>query len=138
MNFIEWKWSYGENFERSKRVYRNSHNNNNTNEQPPINMEAIKENAAYLQSLNIEENWNSQSDPYSENQFMSQQNSLDFSTFKNSNKREDSYNRMAEREMMSTTGMNPFLDNNNYVKDVVARDLFLKPLSTTTEKEINS
>ena len=136
MNLIEWKWTYGENFERSKRVYRNNHNIN-TNEQH-INMEVIKENSAYLQSLNIEENWNSQSDSYFDNQFISQQNSLDNSTFKNSNKREDSYNRMAEREMMSTTGMNPFLDNNNYVKDVVARDLFLKPLSTTTEKEINS
>jgi hypothetical protein len=36
--------------------------------------------------------------------------------------------------MISQIGQNPFLDGNDYVKNVVARDLFLKPINTTQDR----
>jgi hypothetical protein len=36
---------------------------------------------------------------------------------------------------MSQIGQNPFLDGNDYVKNVVARDLFLKPMNTNGDRE---
>ena len=53
------------------------------------------------------------------------------------NKREDTYNRMAEREMVGQIGMNPFM-NRNYLEDVMVQENFLKPVSTSLEKENNA
>ena len=39
---------------------------------------------------------------------------------------------MADREMISQRGVNPFLQT-SYVNDVVARDMFLKPINTTVD-----
>jgi hypothetical protein len=50
------------------------------------------------------------------------------------NKREETYNKMATREMVGQIGMNPF-SNNNYLTDVITQDNYLKPVSTTFEKE---
>ena len=81
------------------------------------------ENLAYLQSLSNSETDGWETDSFLENQF------------KPINKREDTYNKMAEREMVSQIGHNPFLDGNDYVKNVVARDLFLKPINTNADRE---
>ena len=51
-------------------------------------------------------------------------------------KREDTDKRMAERQMFSQKSLNPYLTNNDYVNDIVVSNNFLKPVSTTTEKEI--
>ena len=48
------------------------------------------------------------------------------------NKRESSYNKMAEREMMGSLAKNPFMDNNTYARDICIQDDFLKPINTTT------
>lgn len=49
------------------------------------------------------------------------------STFlKPSNKREDTYNKMADREMMRQVGMNPYL-NNSYIDGITIRDTYLMP-----------
>jgi hypothetical protein len=45
---------------------------------------------------------------------------------KPSNKREDTYNKMASREMMRQVGMNPYL-NNSYVDGITIRDTYLMP-----------
>jgi len=37
--------------------------------------------------------------------------------------------------MVSQIGHNPFLDANDYVNNVVARDLFLKPINTNADRE---
>ena len=50
------------------------------------------------------------------------------------NKREDTYNRMAEREMVGQIGMNPFMQR-NYLEDVIVQENFLKPVSTSLERE---
>ena len=48
-------------------------------------------------------------------------------------RREDLNEKMADRELVSQRGENPFLQT-NYVNDVVARDAFLKPQNTTFER----
>jgi hypothetical protein len=55
----------------------------------------------------------------------------DFQT-DNSNRREDLDNKMADRELVLQRGANPFLQQSSYINDVVARDMFLKPVNTTT------
>lgn len=45
---------------------------------------------------------------------------------KSRNKREDTYNKMADREMMRQVGMNPYL-NNSYVDGITIRDTYLMP-----------
>lgn len=45
---------------------------------------------------------------------------------KPSNKREDTYNKMADREMMRQVGMNPYL-NNSYIDGITIRDTYLMP-----------
>lgn len=49
-------------------------------------------------------------------------------------KREDIDSKLADREMMSQRGYNPFFTQTSYVNDVVTRDIFLKPLNTTHER----
>jgi hypothetical protein len=51
-------------------------------------------------------------------------------------KREDTDKRMAERQMFSQKSLNPYLTNNDYVNDIVVSNNFLKPVSTTMEKEM--
>ena len=52
---------------------------------------------------------------------------------KDSNKREDTYTKMAEREMIRQVGTNPFL-NNNYVDGITIRDTVLMPYHESKPK----
>ena len=65
--------------------------------------------------------------------------SIDGSVFidKPLNKREDNYNKMSEREMFGQINQNPFLVQNNYLDDLMNQEKFLKPMSTSSEKEKN-
>jgi hypothetical protein len=109
---MEWKWSNGTIVARSPRIHAIP---DVTQPQPP-EMHVPKEildNEAYLQSLNCDYE----------------------STFRENNKREESYNKMAEREMIAQIGQNPFFtnnttDNDEYVNNVTIQDKFLKPVST--------
>jgi hypothetical protein len=109
---MEWKWSNGTIAERSPRI---SAKHDNTRPPPP-EMHVPKEildNEAYLQSLDCDYE----------------------SMFRENNKREESYNKMAEREMIAQIGQNPFFtnnitDNDEYVNNVSIQDKFLKPVST--------
>jgi hypothetical protein len=51
----------------------------------------------------------------------------------NETRREDLDTKISEREMIGQRGFNPFLQT-SYVNDVVARDMFLKPVNTTFER----
>ena len=48
-------------------------------------------------------------------------------------RREDLDTKIADREMIAQRGVNPFLQT-SYVNDIVARDMFLKPINTTFER----
>lgn len=68
-----------------------------------------------------------------------QQSLNGFDTIASRNKREELDNKISDRELLFQRGTNPFLQNTNYVDDVVARDHYLKPQNTTSEKlEINT
>lgn len=43
------------------------------------------------------------------------------------NRREDTYIRMAGREMFNKINQNPFLLGNDYVSDIINQDQYLKP-----------
>uniref|UniRef100_A0A6C0E744 Uncharacterized protein n=1 Tax=viral metagenome TaxID=1070528 RepID=A0A6C0E744_9ZZZZ len=142
-NLIFWKWSIGdgEHMERSLRKYTkiyteldNEISDNAQKQIQPVTDEDI-ENMAYTQSIQCDSiNWSDTNDIM----FLEHQCKL-----ASNNKREESYNKMAEREMVSQIGLNPFLhknvesqNNDTYIQDVVNRDLFMKPANTNIEKPI--
>ena len=142
-NLIFWKWSIGngEHMERSLRKNAKVHSefNNENNDETPRQTQQVTdehiENMAYTQSMQCDStNWSDSNDiMFIEHQFKLASN----------NKREESYNKMAEREMVSQIGLNPFLHQNaeaqiqnSYIQDVINRDLFMKPVNTNVEKPI--
>jgi hypothetical protein len=83
--------------------------------------------SAYSSSLNYDENtWD----------ILNQ--SLVNKDFRQTNKREETDKKLADRELVQQCGFNPFLENGNYVDDIAVRDKFLKPINTTTDKITNN
>lgn len=125
---MEWKWSKGESYSQSKRKAKNEY-------LYPVEDEIDKayefsketEQSAYTSSLNYDENtWD----------ILNQ--SIYNQGFRQSNKREELHDKIANRELVQQIGYNPFLSNqnpNNYVEDISIRDQFLKPINTSDEKE---
>lgn len=110
---MEWKWTKGEPYERSKRqkqtcAIENDEFSNTMND------------TAYSSSLNHDENtWD-----------LLNQSSTD-AEFKIDNKREEMDTKMSNRDQIQQIGNNPFLGQNNYVEDISISDKFLKPINTT-------
>jgi hypothetical protein len=110
---MEWKWTKGEPYERSRRL---KHVQELENKQFSKEMD----DSAYTSSLNHDENtWD-----------LLNQTAAN-SGFKVSNKREEIDSKMAGRDMLQQIGFNPFLGENNYINDISVRDQFLKPVNTT-------
>ena len=132
---MEWKWNDGTRIEKSPRIVSKRENESEVNLNEPsiedfsttVNVyhspdlssvpkaSVLNENQAYLQSLEIDQQFR-----------------------ESSTKREESWEKMASRDMMGQMGQNPFFyqegQQNNYVNDIAVRDQYLKPVSTTTEK----
>ena len=127
---MEWKWSKGEIYEKSKRNINNQNNLKNNDEINEINeLECLKEQekSAYSSSLNYDENtWD----------ILNQEVALN--GFKISNKREEIDTKMADRDMIQQIGNNPFLSETNYVNDISIRDQFLKPINTAGDRVKNN
>ena len=110
---MEWKWTKGEPYERSRRL---KHLQELENKQFSKDMDT----SAYTSSLNYDENtW----------EILNQ--TIANSGFKVSNKREELDTKIADRDMVQQIGFNPFLGDTSYVNDVSIRDQFLKPINTT-------
>jgi hypothetical protein len=110
---MEWKWTKGEPYERSRRL-------KHVVELESKEFSKEMEESAYTSSLNHDENtWD-----------LLNQNAAN-SGFKVSNKREEIGSKMANRDMLQQIGFNPFLGENNYISDISVRDQFLKPVNTT-------
>jgi hypothetical protein len=110
---MEWKWTKGEPYERSRRL---KHVQELENKEFSTKMET----SAYTSSLNHDENtWD----------ILNQ--SLADSGFKTSSKREELDTKIADRGLTQQIGFNPFLGENSYINDVGIRDQFLKPVNTT-------
>ena len=107
---MEWKWTKGEPYERSKHVeeYENT------------KFSKEMESSAYTTSLNHDENtWD----------ILNQSQAV--SGFKVSNKREELDSKISDRCLVQQIGFNPFLGETNYADDISIRDQFLKPINTT-------
>jgi hypothetical protein len=110
---MEWKWSNGKPYERSRRL---KHLEELENKEFTKDIES----AAYTTSLHHDENtW----------EILNQ--SLNQSGFKASNKREELDSKISDRDLVQQIGYNPFLSETNYLNDVTIRDKFLKPINTT-------
>lgn len=118
---MEWKWTKGEPYERSRRIFKESEQIDNEKFNKEI------EKSAYSTSLNHDEyTWD-----------ILNQNSSG-NGFKVSNKREDLDLKIADRELVQQIGGNPFLSDTNYVDDIAIRDNFLKPVNTTQGRTKNT
>ena len=123
---MEWKWTKGEPYERSRRI-NNSNNNkvsltSNSDENSFLYSEKTNEDLALSYSLNHDENtW----------EILNQ----NCSGFRPENKRADTDKRLAERQMIAQVNMNPYLVNNNYINDIETHDNFMKPQSTNLDRE---
>ena len=116
---MEWKWTKGEPYERSRRIFKNENYENGGNGENRENDEKFSkdiETSAYSSALNHDENtWDM----------------LNQDHMKDINKREDLDFKIADRGPVQQIGNNPFLGQNNYVEDIATRDKFLKPVNTT-------
>ena len=114
---MEWKWTLGEPYERSRRQIK-------TNDKPDPVVNVGRD--AYSSALNHDENtWD----------ILNQSSANE--EFKVSSKREELDTKIADRDMLKQIGYNPFLGENSYVENVAVRDQFLKPQNTSTEKKNN-
>lgn len=103
VTWVEWKWTHGEKYEKSAR--RTSHNQQ---AQSQSQLQHQSEQIAFQQALLSENDiWSLEEQQI----FVKEQE-------KPYNKREDTYNKMAEREMVGQIGMNPFMQR-NYLEDVM-------------------
>ena len=120
---MEWKWSNGIPYKKSKRPNKNDLIEENIEQQDEDEIFSKKiEESAYSSSLNHDENtWDI----------------LNQGFLKQSNKREALDNKIADRELVQQKGFNPFLSESNYVQDISNSDMYLKPVNTTLEREKN-
>ena len=110
---MEWKWTKGEPYERSRRLKK-------VQELENKQFSKDMDSSAYTSSLNYDENtWD----------ILNQ--SLSGGGFKVSNKREELDTKIANRELVQQIGFNPFLGENSYADDIAIRDQYLKPQNTT-------
>ena len=118
---VEWKWTKGEPYERSRRIFKEQ----TEKDSDKFNKEI--EQSAYSSALNHDENtWDILNQTLSGN------------GFKVSNKREEIDTKMADRDMIQQIGNNPFLTETNYVNDISIRDQFLKPINTAGDRVKNN
>ena len=122
---MEWKWSNGIPYKKSKRVTKNdTEEEEQMVDQDEMFSRKIEE-SAYSTSLNHDENtWDIL------NQGL-------YNGFTQSNKREALDDKIANRELVQQKGFNPFLNDSNYVQDISNSDMYLKPINTTLEREKN-
>ena len=117
-----WKWSTGEPYYKSARPEKE--------ENPSLDYDS--QTNAINQSLGDDTFFNQDSE------LMDITNSM-FSRNQNPSgtRREDIDTKMSDRKMIAQRGVNPFLQT-SYVNDIVARDMFLKPINTTQGRTKNT
>jgi hypothetical protein len=127
----EWKWSNGDVYEKSPRVFK-------ANMQGSGETEVIK-TQDYYNNIVVDNRGGALQQSLEMFDSISSLGNEQAPTFLYApvelNKRESSYNKIADRDMFMQVGANPFLQNSNYVNDILVQDRFLKPVSTSMEKE---
>lgn len=123
LTYKEWKWSTGEPYYKSARTERNNKNEIRTDLNYDTRINAINQSLDDDPFLN-----NSDSDLISITNSVFSRNQNPSGT-----RREDIDFKMSDRELIAQRGVNPYLQT-SYVNDVVAQDMFLKPINTTFER----
>ena len=122
-DWIEWKWTQGEPYQKSARkIIKKQQQQFETQ----INYD---DNPQQTSNIALQQALLSENDVWS-----LEEQQVFVNPDKPMNKRENTYNKMAEREMMGQIGMNPFMQR-NYLEDVMVQENFLKPISTSLERE---
>ena len=116
---MEWKWSNGIPYKKSKRVNKN---------------DIIEQDQDEIFSKNIEESAYTTSLNHDENTWDILNQSI-YNGFTQSSKREELDDKIANRQLVQQKGFNPFLNESNYVQDISNSDMYLKPINTTQERE---
>jgi hypothetical protein len=119
--YTTWKWSTGEAYYKSARPEKDE-------KQQQVEIGYDSQRNAINQSLADDSFFNQDSDLINITNSMFSRNQNASGT-----RREDLDTKIADREMIAQRGVNPFLQT-SYVNDVVARDMFLKPINTTFER----
>jgi len=116
--YKEWKWSNVIPYEKSsrKQIIQDAKNE--------VELELEQEEEQQQQQNAISQSLNSHAFSYGETLF---------SRNESGNRREESYSKMAEREMGNKINQNPFLINADYVNDLMTQDKYMKPVNTTFE-----
>jgi hypothetical protein len=134
-DFIEWKWSHGELYEKSPRQRRNQKYISKSQQQSQQQLQQQMQNDYDIEDAKKSAELAFQQSLLSENDVWSlEEQQIFVNQEKPANRREDTYNRMAERELVGQIGMNPFVQR-NYLEDVMIQDNYLKPISTSIERE---
>lgn len=113
--YSTWKWSKGEAYYKSARLEKL------VQKEPCYD----SQKNAINQSLEEDNFFNQDSDLINITNSMFSRNQ--------ETKREDLDNKISGRELVAQRGVNPFLQT-SYVNDIVASDMFLKPVNTTFER----
>ena len=117
-NHENWKWSKGEIYYKSARREKQTYQDNSYDSQENAIKQSLAEQSFFNQDTDLINITNSM--------FSKNQNT-------NGTNREDIDIKMSERETIAQRGVNPFLQT-SYVNDVVAHDMFLKPINTTFDR----
>jgi hypothetical protein len=119
---MEWKWTKGETYEKSKRQIQPK-DEVAKEEVATEKFNKELETLAYSSSLNYDEDtWDILNQSIAKNDF------------KMSNKREDLNFKMADRELIQQTIMNPFLNQMNYADDVTLMDKKISEIPRTNNE----
>jgi hypothetical protein len=118
-----WKWSKGEPYYKSARPEKKQLSNMEQNYEYDSQKNAINQSLAEDSFSNMD----------------TDMIDITNSIFSRSvgTRREDLDVKMADRELVSQRGVNPFLQT-SYVNDIVTRDMFLKPINTTQGRTKNN
>ena len=118
---IEWKWSIGVEYSKSTKssLYDSS-------------SVSISQGDSKITSINSfqipQQSFNSSTVSLTPNQ------QLFGVTFRDQSRREDTNNKLSERELIKHSSMNPYMIENNYITDLNVQDNFLKPKNSSFEE----
>jgi len=128
-DWIEWKWTQGEPYQKSARKIIKKQQQQQQQQQQFETQINYDDNPQQTSNIALQQALLSENDVWS-----LEEQQVFVNPDKPMNKRENTYNKMAEREMMGQIGMNPFMQR-NYLEDVMVQENFLKPISTSLERE---
>jgi len=122
---MQMKWTDGKPYEKSpRRGYSYTKNDDPQKQQQHLKQPSYQEEDLAQKVAMLEPDWTLQ----------------DSFTIQRSNKREDTYNKMSEREPICQLSQNPFMPNNSYSEVIQNQETFLKSMNTgfgEREKERN-